>query len=122
YKGYYKNIDFYLTKWLGTLSMEEIAHNSNVIDNSPRITELEQLLIDLEAMRVENKGKTRILQRIYEDIEEAESELEQLQAQKSLSEGDTKTTLRDALSFSDNPTKQNMIFRRYISSIVCRKE
>lgn len=122
YRGYYKNIDFYLTKWLGTLSMEEIAHKSNVIDNSPRITELEQLLIDLEAMRVENKGKTRILQRIYEDIEEAESELEQLQAQKSLSEGDTKTTLRDALSFSDNPTKQNMIFRRYINTIVCRKE
>ncbi|HEH9415370.1 TPA: recombinase family protein [Aeromonas salmonicida] len=122
YKGYYKNIDFYLMKWLGSLSYQEIAPQQNIVDNSSRITELEQLLIDLETMRVDNKGKTKILQRIYEDIEEAESELEVLQAQSIINEGDKTVTLQHAFEFSDNPTKQNMILRRFINVIECKKE
>lgn len=109
-------------KWLGSLSYQEIAPQQNIVDNSSRITELEQLLIDLETMRVDNKGKTKILQRIYEDIEEAESELEVLQAQSIINEGDKTVTLQHAFEFSDNPTKQNMILRRFINVIECKKE
>ncbi|MGL6385020.1 recombinase family protein [Aeromonas caviae] len=122
-KGYYKNIDYYLLKWLGTLSQKEIfPSDRSVLDYSPRIAELEQLLIELDNMRVDNKGKPRILQRIYEDIEEAETELEQLQAKKGLGEFDDKVTMKDVLSFDGNPSKQNMILKRFISVIECRKE
>jgi len=122
-KGYYKNLDYYLLKWLGTLSQKEIfPSDSSVLDYSPRIAELEQLLIELDSMRVDNKGKPRILQRIYEDIEEAETELEQLQAKKTLGEFDDKTTMKDVLAFEGNPSKQNMILKRFINVIECRKE
>lgn len=121
-KGYYKNLDFYLLKWLGSLTHEEISPSTGTIDYSPRITELEQLLLDLDVMRTENKGKPRILQRIYEDIEEAESELEELQAKKSLGESNETATMKDVLDFEGNPSKQNMILKRFINVIECRKE
>ncbi|WP_330544430.1 recombinase family protein [Aeromonas hydrophila] len=117
-KGYYKNIDEIL---LNQLAFIEIPNDKPVesINNDERISELEQRLIDLDEMRKANKGKTRILQMVFEEIEEVEQELEELNKEEPISQDDI--DLKTIIDIEDSD-KQNAILKRLIKNIECKKE
>ncbi|WP_429049205.1 recombinase family protein [Aeromonas hydrophila] len=116
-KGYYKNIDEIL---LGLVSYIEVPNDKPApINNDDRISELEQRLIDLDTMRKENKGKTRILQMVFEEIEEVENELEELNKEEVIDiDGVGLKNISD-IEDSDN---QNAILKRIIKKIECKKD
>ncbi|HDX8393454.1 TPA: recombinase family protein [Aeromonas dhakensis] len=116
-KGYYKNIDEIL---LGLVAYIEVPNDKPVqINNDDRISELEQRLIDLDAMRKENKGKTRILQMVFEEIEEVENELEELNKEEVIDQ--TEVDLKTILDVEDSDN-QNAILKRIIKKIECKKD
>lgn len=115
-KGYYRNIDDIIMSQLEYIEVPE-TKPSTVINNDARISELEQLLIDLDVMRVENKGKPRVLQMVFDSIDEAEKELQELQ---SIVVVDTQIDLKSVASIED-VDKQNMVLRSIIRNISCKK-
>ncbi|WP_167825071.1 recombinase family protein [Aeromonas hydrophila] len=116
-KGYYKNIDEIL---LGLVSYIEVPTDKPApINNDDRISELEQRLIDLDIMRKENKGKTRILQMVFEEIEEVENELEELNKEEVIDQ--TEVDLKTILDIEDSDN-QNALLKRIIKKIECKKE
>jgi len=116
-KGYYKNIDEIL---LNQVAFIEVPNDKPVeVNNDERISELEQRLIDLDEMRKENKGKTRILQMVFEEIEEVEQELEELNKEEPISQDDI--DLKTIMDIEDSD-KQNAILKRRIKKIECFKD
>ncbi|WP_270674777.1 MULTISPECIES: hypothetical protein [unclassified Aeromonas] len=70
-------------------------------------------------MRKENKGKTRILQMVFEEIEEVENELEELNKEEVIDQ--TEIDLKTICDIEDSDN-QNAILKRIIKKIECKKE
>ncbi len=118
--GYFRDTDPILLNVLRDLKVARVTGGivGEVDDTDVQIQQLEQQLIDLQAMRVANRGKTAVLQMVLEDIQATTEELADLKNKPKAANEDV--DLLSIVNVSDTD-EQNALFRGVIARIECKK-
>ncbi|MCW0507023.1 recombinase family protein [Aeromonas piscicola] len=117
-KGYYKNIDDII---MSQLTRIKVPETKPVVENeefTKRIDELEQEIEGLNVMRNANRGKPAILQMVFEEIDRATKEIEELQDKRPIMIPNL--SLQSVVELVD-VDKQNSILKSLIRVVECAK-
>lgn len=115
--GYHKNLDSALMKIYQMVPITNRVTPSNSPD-AEKLAELHESLAEFEELRLEFSGKPKMLARVYADIEQTETAIEELETKLKIAVHDTQETI-DIIVLPS--IEQNTILRRYIKSITCKK-